>query len=95
MCHKLATSQVANGHNFKFMLMTALTITQQWQWSESEAKSLVYDLKEYQNYTRAFTGTQADVLGWWKQCPVTVKQCPLKEMAVILHSVAPLAANVE
>ena len=30
MCCKLATSQVANGRNFEFMLTTALTITQQW-----------------------------------------------------------------
>ncbi|KAN0080283.1 hypothetical protein V8E55_009849 [Tylopilus felleus] len=95
MCCKLATSQVANGRNFEFMLTTALTITQQWWWSESEAKSLVYDLKEYQKCTGAFAGAQADALGWWEQHPVTAKQCPLKAMAIILHLVAPHAANVK
>ncbi|KAN0101259.1 hypothetical protein V8E55_001243 [Tylopilus felleus] len=88
-------SQVANGHNFEFMLTTALTIAQQWRWSESEAKSLVYDLKEYQKCTGAFAGAQADALGWWEQRPVTAKQCPLKAMAVILHSVVPHAADVK
>ena len=88
-------SQVANGHNFKFMLTTALTIAQQWRWSESEVKSLVYDLKEYQKCTGAFAGAQADALGWWEQRPVTAKQCLLKAMAVILHSVVPHAADVK
>ena len=40
MCRKLATSQVANGRNFNFMLDAALSIAQQWRYDETKAKLL-------------------------------------------------------
>ncbi|KAF8444463.1 hypothetical protein L210DRAFT_3502066 [Boletus edulis BED1] len=83
MCRKLATSQVANGRNFEFMVLVALLIAQQWRWDEAEAKSLVQDLKEYHRCTGVFAGAQADALKWWEQLPVTTQQCPLKTMAVV------------
>jgi len=62
MCCKLATSQVANGHNFNFMLNVALSIAQQWRYDETQAKLLVDNLKEYHRCTGIFTGGQADAL---------------------------------
>jgi hypothetical protein len=73
MCCKLATSQVANGQNFEFIVLVALSIVQQWRWDEAEAKSLVHDLKEYHRCTGVFAGVQADTLEWWKQLPVTMQ----------------------
>ena len=95
MCRKLAISQAANGRNFEFMVKTALSIAKQWRWDEAEAKSLVFNLKEYQKCTGVFSGGQADALDWWECLPVTAKQCPLKAMAIMLHSVVPHAADVE
>ncbi|KIK73523.1 hypothetical protein PAXRUDRAFT_94880, partial [Paxillus rubicundulus Ve08.2h10] len=40
-------------------------------------------------------GGQADTLDWWDCLPVTAQQCPLKTLAVILHSVVPHTADVE
>ncbi|KIJ05662.1 hypothetical protein PAXINDRAFT_164749 [Paxillus involutus ATCC 200175] len=95
MCRKLAISQAANGRNFEFMVRTALSIAKQWRWGEAEAKSLVSNLKEYQKCTAVFAGGQADALDWWECLPVTAKHCPLKAMAIMLHSVVPHAADVE
>ncbi|KIK75079.1 hypothetical protein PAXRUDRAFT_173872, partial [Paxillus rubicundulus Ve08.2h10] len=95
MCQKLAISQAVNGCNFEFMVKTALSIAKQWRWVEVEAKSLVYNLKEYQKCTGVFTGGQANALDWWECLPITATQCPLKAMAIILHSVVPHAADVE
>ncbi|KIK81074.1 hypothetical protein PAXRUDRAFT_15439 [Paxillus rubicundulus Ve08.2h10] len=95
MCRKLAISQAANGRNFEFMVKTALSIAKQWRWGEVEAKSLVYNLKEYQKCTGVFAGGQANALDWWECLPITATQCPLKAMAIILHSVVPHAADVE
>ncbi|KAF8122145.1 hypothetical protein EV363DRAFT_1557947 [Boletus edulis] len=95
MCRKLAISQAANGRHFEFMVTTALSIAKQWQWGEEDAKALINNLKEYQRCTGVFAGGQADALDWWECLPVTAKQCPLKTMAVILHSVVPHAADVE
>ncbi|KIK94709.1 hypothetical protein PAXRUDRAFT_142293 [Paxillus rubicundulus Ve08.2h10] len=95
MCRKLATSQAANSHNFEFMVKTALSIAKEWRWSEADAKSLIHNLKEYQKCTGVFAGGQADTLNWWDCLPVTVQQCPLKTLTVILHSVVPHAADVE
>ncbi|KAH7905944.1 hypothetical protein BJ138DRAFT_1225824 [Hygrophoropsis aurantiaca] len=95
MCRKLAISQVANGRSFQFMVQTALSIAQQWRWNEDEAKKLVYDLKEYQKCAGPFNGGQANALEWWECLSVTAKQCPLKAMAIIIHSIVPHAAEVE
>ena len=95
MCQVLAISQAANGRNFEFMVVTALSIAKQWRWGEAEAKSLVHNLKEYQKCTGVFAGGQVNTLEWWETFPITAKQCPLKAMAVILHSVVPHAADVE
>ncbi|KAF9227644.1 hypothetical protein BS17DRAFT_793315 [Gyrodon lividus] len=78
----------ANGCNFEFMVRTAL-------WGEAEAKSLISNLKEYQKCTAVFSGGQVDALDWWECLPVTAKQCPLKAMAIMLHSIVPHAADVE
>ncbi|KAI6042900.1 hypothetical protein EDC04DRAFT_2878284 [Pisolithus marmoratus] len=79
--HPLSVS----GHSFKFM----------WQWPKAEAKKLIYDKKEYYKCTGVFAGGQADALDWWECLPVTATQCPLKVMAIILHSIVPHAADVE
>ncbi|KAN0081360.1 hypothetical protein V8E55_008984 [Tylopilus felleus] len=94
MCRVLAISQAANGRSFEFMVTTALSIAKQWR-GEAEAKSLVHNVKEYQKCTGVFAGGQANALEWWATLPVSAKQCPLKAMAVILHSVVPHAADVE
>ncbi|KAF8137035.1 hypothetical protein EV363DRAFT_1394615 [Boletus edulis] len=69
--------------NFEFMVLVALSI------------SLAHDLKEYHRCTGVFAGAQANTLEWWEQLPVTTQQCPLKTMAVVLHSVVPHAVDVE
>ena len=95
MCHKLATSQVANGRNFNFMLDAALSIAQQWRYDETKAKLLVDNLKEYHRCIGIFTGGQADALVWWETLPISAERCPLKGLAIMLHSVVPHAAKVE
>ena len=95
MCRKLATSQVANGRNFNFMLDAALSIAQQWRYDETKAKLLVDNLKEYHRCIGIFTGGQADALVWWETLPISAERCPLKGLAIMLHSVVPHAAEVE
>ncbi|KAH7925705.1 hypothetical protein BV22DRAFT_1010684, partial [Leucogyrophana mollusca] len=95
MCRKLAISQVASGRSYNFMLETALSVAHQWRWGEAEAKQIVYDLKEYYKFAGIFAGGQANALEWWESLPVTADQCPLKAMAIIIHSIVPHAADVE
>lgn len=92
LCRKLAISQAANGRSFEFMATTALSIARQWKWSKADAKSLIYNLKEYHKCVGIFAGGQTNALDWWECLLVTITQCPLKAMAIILHSVVPHAA---
>ena len=95
MCRKLAISQAANGHSFKFMVKVALDIAKQWRWSEQCAKTLVTNLKEYHKCSGVFVGAQADALDWWETLPVSAERCQLKAFAIIIHSIVPHAADVE
>ncbi|KAF8834167.1 hypothetical protein BDN67DRAFT_872713, partial [Paxillus ammoniavirescens] len=40
-------------------------------------------------------GIELDSENWWECLPITAKHCPLKVMAIMLHSVVPHAADVE
>ena len=95
LCRKLAISQVANGRSFQFMVETALKIAKQWRWSEALALSTVYDLKEYYKCAGVFVGGEANALGWWESLPISAEKCPLKIMAITIHSIVPHAADVE
>ncbi|KAI5982193.1 ribonuclease H-like domain-containing protein [Pisolithus albus] len=70
----------ASGRSFEFMVNTAL-------WPEADAKTLIYNMKEYYKCTGVFAGGQC--------LPITTAQCPLKAMAIILHSIVPHTADVE
>lgn len=72
-----------------------MTIPKQWRWSKALAISIVYDLKEYHKCSGVFTGGEADALGWWESLPISVEKCPLKLMAITIHSIVPHAADVE
>ncbi|KAG1813763.1 hypothetical protein EV424DRAFT_1326445 [Suillus variegatus] len=77
------------------MVEAALDVAKQWRWDEQVAKLLVRDLKEYYKCSGIFTGGQADALDWWETLPVGAEQCPLKALAIIIHSIVPHAADIE
>lgn len=62
---------------------------------EQVTKLLVGDMKEYYKSSGIFTGGQADALDWWETLPVSAEQCPLKALAIIIHSIVPHAADIE
>ncbi|KIO06269.1 hypothetical protein M404DRAFT_138850 [Pisolithus tinctorius Marx 270] len=95
MCWKLAISQVASGHSFQFMVEAALKIAKQWRWNEALAISVVHNLKEYYKCSGVFAGGEADALAWWESLPISAEKCPLKLMAITIHSMVPHAADVE
>lgn len=95
ICRKLAISQVANGWSLQFMVETALKIAKQWRWSEALEISIVYDLKEYHKCSGVFAGGESNALGWWESLPISAEKCPLKLMAITIHSIVPHAADVE
>ena len=77
------------------MVEAALKIAKQWRWSEALALSVVHNLKEYYKCSGVFVGGKADALGWWESLPISAEKCPLKIMAITIHSIVPHAADVK
>ncbi|KAJ7246219.1 hypothetical protein C8J57DRAFT_1523749 [Mycena rebaudengoi] len=66
LCRKLAVSNKAGGHDFKFMLKAALMVAKQWRWSEEKAHKLRADLTAYNQFKSPFTGGSKDAKDWWE-----------------------------
>ena len=94
-CQKLAISQVANGCLFQFMVEAALKIAKQWRWSEALTLSVIHNLKEYYECSGVFVGGKVDALRWWESLPISAEKCPLKIMAITIHSIVPHATDVK
>ncbi|KAJ7589704.1 hypothetical protein C8J56DRAFT_1049352 [Mycena floridula] len=77
------------------MLRTTLSISRQWKWSLEDAKKLKDDITNHHLGRAPFSGAKANGLEWWESLPVSVKDHPLKRMAIIILSIVPHSAEVE
>ncbi|KAI0082441.1 hypothetical protein K474DRAFT_1694307 [Panus rudis PR-1116 ss-1] len=92
MCRKLATANAAKARTFETLVKTALGIAKQWRWDEKKAKLLIEDLRQYEQGQGKFAGGEADAKAWWMRIPDIH---PLRQMAIVLHSIVPHTAEVE
>ncbi|KAJ6470538.1 ribonuclease H-like domain-containing protein, partial [Mycena sanguinolenta] len=94
LCRKLAVSETVHGHSLDYMIEEALKVARQWRWEESKARQLVKDLKAYYHCRSPFAGGQKNAREWWEAVPKE-HGAPLRNMAIVLASIVPHAAEVE
>ena len=94
-CRKLAISQVAKSRTYKDAVTIALKIAKKWSWSESHARELTKNLKDYHLARKPFEGGHADAKKWWIDLYDRHQDYPLRKMAIIIFSLTPHSADVE
>lgn len=94
-CRKLAISQVAKSRTYSDAVTYALGLAKKWSWSKDDATLLVSNIKDYFYGRKPFEGGHADAKKWWSDLYISNRNCPLKSMTVIIHSLTPHSADVE
>jgi hypothetical protein len=95
LARNLALSQRAYSRTFPDMCRIALELAIRWGWTQEAAGKLLDHLQLYRANRAPFEGGSPNAQTWWENRPLTVEQCPLKSIALILCKIVPHAAEIE